>query len=81
MLSKFSLKRKKECIDFIRSHHGAMTQPEMASQLKIGTTSITRLINELGMKQRHYKKRNPRPAMERQTGMFNIKQYQNWLVG
>lgn len=81
MLSKFSLKRKKECIDFIRSHHGAMTQPEMAEQLKIGTTTVTRLINEIGLKQRFYKKRNQNPAIERRSGMFNVNRHLNWLVG
>lgn len=80
-MTNFTLKRKKECIDFIKGHHGAMTQPEMAAQLQIGTTSVTRLINEIWLKQRFYKKRNPNPAMERKSGMFNVNRHLNWLVG
>lgn len=80
-MSKFTIQRRKECSDFIRNHHGAMTQPEMTKQLGVSKHTITRMIDELGLKQRHYKKRNPRPAMEHRSGIFNVNVHKDWLIG
>ena len=58
-----------------------MTQPEMIKQLRVSKMTITRLVNELGLKQRYYKRKEARPAHIHHGGFFNVQVHQDWLAG
>lgn len=71
----FSLQQVKEFKDFVRSHHGAMTNDEMARQLGIGVTKVVLLIREMKMSKPY-----PRRHVQH-SKYFNVHVHQNWLTG
>lgn len=72
------LQKKNECRNFIRNHHGKMSNIEMSRQLKVGLGTLVRMIRELKLA----KVRMRKPHVVITHGKtFNVNLHQNWLTG